>query len=168
MFPDAARDARQRSAVSPRWRDLTEWSRRWHHPPRLRRGAVIVAPGDRPQVADRLATPLVLGAGADVGANMRRVRTMAELSTLAEEEEHCIASYAGDLRRGVRHCLVIEHDEGGRQVRSTLLVEERTRWLGGVLTLEPNAPYRVEELRMYGNAVSPPEHWRWANELVGA
>ena len=167
-FPDAARDARQRPALNPKWRDLTEWSRRWHHPPRLRRAAVILKPTDGSQIADRLATPLVLRAGAAIGANMRRVCTMEELSTLAEEEDHCIASFAGDLRRGVSHCLVIEHHEGNRKVRSTLLVEERTRWVGRVITLARDMPYRVDELRMYRNAVSPPEHWQWARELVAA
>ena len=179
-LPGAAREAQQRPAPPcPKWRDLTAWSQRWHHPPRRRRGEAIATGEDFPQArieraqrcpqsAIRFGKPLVLDAGGRIGANMRRVGTTEELRRLAMEEGHCIDSYAEDLRRGDRHCLVIEHEEGGRKARSTILIEERTRWVKEALTLERSDAYRLEELRMRGNAASPPEHWQRAKELVEA
>ena len=124
-LPEAAREARQSNPVRPRWRDFAEWNRRWHHPPRLARAAVIAVDGDAQAHRTPLATPLVLEAGVALGPNVRRIRTVSELIALGHEEEHCIASYAIQLRTGDLHCLVLEdRDTAARPRRSTVLLDE--------------------------------------------
>ena len=167
-LPDAAQEARQRETAEPKWRDLPEWSDRWHVPARLALADTIATPGSRPETdADRLATPLVLEAGASLGPNERLIRTVTELKLLSNEEKHCISVFMRELRAGTVHCVVIWDADDERR-RSTVLIEEFTQEVpfGRSLALLNRSPYRLKEIRMRRNAESPPEHRERAEQIV--
>ena len=167
-LPNAAREAMRRDTLRPRWLDLVDWSRNWHHPPRLARAQFIVMAGDRrARDCERLATPLVLEAGGRLGCGVQRIETVPELDVLAHEEEHCIFSYVNELRKGNVHCLVL-CDEDDKQRRSTVLIEERTQWVPSEarFVLGRQSPYRVNQIRMRRNGHSPREHRVRAEEIA--
>ena len=152
----------------PRWTDLAEWSRLWHRPAHLALARTIATASDpRSLDENRLATPLVLGAGGRLWANVRLIRTVTELYALGADEEHCIPHFVDELREGENHCLVIEDDDDKRR-RSTALISERTRRTADRkgYVLEGREPYELLEILMRRNAPSPTEHRKRAEAVV--